>query len=417
MKKFLAAMALSLIMPMSASALTLQEAVQTALENNPSLQQTEYAIAVREADLKSAKGGKGVKVNGSSSFNMSKTEGANHSKSLRGNISASLTLYSGNKLETQIKSAELDIETARLNFYQAQDDLIYQVAIAYVDALESLATTKVDLQTEENYAAHENYIALLYDAGSKAKIDLLRAQVETSNAGQDTAKSHAAYEVNLVKLATLMSVDSVPDFTLEEFSTALELVEIENFLALADENRNNLKADALNVEKGELNIELARADKRPTVSAELSTGFSSVYDSWHPTPDITVGVSASMTIFDSGVTDAKIKAAEIELERLRLAMQNDINSVHENVVSAYKNLKIAVMRLRTTQKAVELAEEERYIATEKYNAGEGILLDILDAEKALATAKKNFVSANYDVTRYRLDLAHATGDTLSVINP
>ena len=122
-----------------------------------------------------------------------------------------------------------------------------------------------------------------------------------------------------------------------------------------------------------------------------------------------------MTIFDSGVTDAKIKAAEIELERLQLAMQNDINSVHESVVTAYKNLKIAVMRLRTTQKAVELAEEERYIATEKYNAGEGILLDILDAEKALATAKKNFVSANYDVTRYRLDLAHATGDTLSVI--
>ena len=31
-------------------------------------------------------------------------------------------------------------------------------------------------------------------------------------------------------------------------------------------------------------------------------------------------------------------------------------------------------------------------------------------------AKKNFVSANYDVTRYRLDLAHAIGDTMSVIS-
>ena len=100
---------------------------------------------------------------------------------------------------------------------------------------------------------------------------------------------------------------------------------------------------------------------------------------------------------------------------MRLALKNDIDSAHKDVVTAYKNLRIAVMRLRTTQKAVELAEEERYIATEKYNAGEGILLDILDAETALSTARKNLVSATYDVARYRLDLAHAVGNTLSVI--
>ena len=105
----------------------------------------------------------------------------------------------------------------------------------------------------------------------------------------------------------------------------------------------------------------------------------------------------------------------MELERLRLAMQNDINSVHEDVITAHKNLKIALMRLRSTSRAVELAEEERYIATEKYKAGEGILLDILDAEVSLTTAKKNHVSAVHDVIRYRFDLAHATGDTFSAL--
>ena len=396
---------------MSASALNLREAAQTALENNPSLQRTQREIKVAEEYLKVARGNKGLSISASSSFNAAKTEGTLHSNSLSARISASLTLYSGNKLESQIKSAELDIETAKLSFFKAQDDLVYQVAIAYVDALENLATTKVNLQTEENLAEHEKNIALLYDAGSKAKIDLLRAQVETVNAEQDTAKSHAAYEVSLVNLVTLMAVDNISGITLEEISTELEMLDLEDFLSLADENRDDLKADALKIDQGGLNIEIARANKRPTVTAQAGTGINSAYDSWHPTPDASIGVSASWNIFDSGITNAQIQSAEIALEQLRLQMENDINSVHEDVITAYKNLRIAIMRLRTTQKAVDLAEEERYIATEKYNAGEGILLDILDAETALATARKNLVSATYDVARYRLDLAHAIRDS------
>ena len=92
-----------------------------------------------------------------------------------------------------------------------------------------------------------------------------------------------------------------------------------------------------------------------------------------------------------------------------------MDSVQESVVTAHKNLKIALLRLTTTQRAVELAAEERYIATERYNAGEGILLDILDAEVALSTAKKNNVSARYDVARYSFDLAHAVGNTLKAM--
>ena len=400
---------------MSASALSLREAAQTALENNPSVQRTQREIEIAEKSLAVARGNKGVSVDASSSFSAAKTEGNLHSNSLSARISASLTLYSGNRLESQIKSAELDIEAAKLAFYKAQDDLIYQVAIAYVDALENLATTKVNLQTEENLAEHERNIALLYDAGSKAKIDLLRAQVETSNAEQDTSKSYANYEVSLINLVTLMSVDKISDIELEEISTELELVEAEEFLTRAYENRDDLKADELMIDKGEVNVEIARSNKRPTVTASAGTGINAAYDSWHPTPDASVGINASWDIWDSGVTAAQIKSAETEVERLRLQLENDIDSVRQDVLSAYKNLKISIMRLRTTQKAVELAEEERFIATEKYNAGEGILLDILDAETALATARKNLVSATYDVARYRLELAHAFGDTLSVI--
>lgn len=395
--------------------MSLREAIQTALENNPSLQRTEKSIEVAEESLKIAKGNKNWSADASGSANLSKSEGVDTSKGISTRISGSIPIYSGNRLESEIKSAELEIDVAKLQFSQAREDLMYNVATAYVDALETLAESKVYLETEENLAEHERNISALYDAGATAKIDLLRAQVETANAAQNTAKSRAAYEVNLTNLATLMSLGTISNLTVEEFQTFLDLGDLENYLSEADENRDDLKADELNIDQGELDIEIAKSGKRPTLSASIGAGLSAYSDDWHLTPDASAGISATWNIFDGGITKAQIKSAEIEVERLRLALQDDTNSVHEEVITAYKNLKIALMRIRTTQRAVDLAEEERFIATEKYRAGEGILLDVLDAEVALTEAKKNHVSAYHDIIRYRLALAHAIGDTLSVV--
>ncbi|MBR2773438.1 MAG: TolC family protein [Selenomonadaceae bacterium] len=415
MKRVLTAILTTFLLTTPAQALPVQEAVQTALENNPSLQRTEQSIRVAEESLKSARGRKGVSVSSSSRASFSKMEGVEESESLSTGLSASLPLYSGKRLESAIKSAELGIDISKLEFSKAQDDLIYQVVTAYVNALENLATSQVDLETEKNLMEHEKMIAAQFDAGAKAKIDLLRAQVETSNALQEAARSHATYEVALTNLAALMSVDSITNLTVEDFETHLKLDDVEKYLSEAEENRFDLKADALRIEQGELSVVSAKSGWLPEVSANVGTDLSGMSRTWKFTPDASAGLSASWNIFDSGVTRAEVESAKVEVERLKLALNSDLDGVQEDVVTAHKNLRIALLRMTTTQKTVELAEEERFIATERYNVGEGILLDVLDAEVALSTAKKNNVSARYDVMRYSFDLAHAIGDTLKAL--
>ena len=415
MKKFLLTLLL-LTLPATSSAMTLDEAINSALENNPNLKNSKRSIETAEQSLKIARGNKGFSVNANGGANISKTKNSPDTKSLSANMSGSIPLYTGKRLESQIKSAELGVDISKLEYTQAEEDLIYQVARAYIDALENYENTQVYLQTEENLADHEKNIAALYDAGAKAKIDLLRAQVETSNAQQDTAKSYASYEVSLVNLATLMAIDSAQNLTVENVTASLELGILENYLAQAEENRADLKAATLKINQGEYAIETAKSGKRPTVSAEAGVNVGANNNSnWDIKPGASAGISANWNVFDSGVVKAEIKKAETELEKLNLTRQNEINSIHEEVITAYKNLKIALTRLRTTKKAVELAEEERFIAVEKYRAGEGILLDVLDSEVSLATAKKNHVSATYDVLRYKFDLSHATGKTLAAV--
>ena len=50
-------------------------------------------------------------------------------------------------------------------------------------------------------------------------------------------------------------------------------------------------------------------------------------------------------------------------------------------------------------------------AQEKYKAGEGIMLDIIDAQEALSTARQNYISAQYDYARYKAALEADMGGT------
>ncbi len=396
----------------SVNAISLDEAVSIALEKNPSLNQTRKNIDTATEQLKIAKGQKGFTLSLSGNADATKNEGNEETESISNRISASIPIYSGGQLENNIKAADLYIKICEMDFSQSVDDLKYEVAVAYIDALENRATHLVDIETRDNLATHEQLISDLYDAGSKAKIDYLRAQVETSDAHQTAIKSQTTYEISLNKLATLLSVEKIDD--VEEIEpTKNNFDEIDELFSFAMEKRFDIKSDNLKIERGKFQLKSAKSGWLPSVNASASTGFNAQSRDWSPTSNATAGLSASWNIFDSHVTRAEVDEAKIEIEKLELALKSDTNSVREELIDAYKNLESALVRLSTTQAAVDLAIEERYIATEKYREGEGILLDILDAEVSLSTAKKNHVSAKYDVIRYQYALKHAMGETLS----
>ena len=405
-----------LISPNFAEALTLEEAVAIALDQNPSLKQSQAAIDSAVESLNIAKGRRGFTLTLSGSADSNKNEGVDLSESASTRLGASVPIYSGGQLEANIKAADLFLQAAKFSYRQATDDLVYKVAVAYVDALEASATHAVDVESRDNYASHEQLISDLFNAGSKAKIDLLRAQVETSDAHQKAVISQASYEVSLTNLATLLSIPQISNLTLVDIEdNATEtLSDIESYITSAEQHRADLQADYIRIERGEQLLKSAKAAWLPSLNASASTGLNAQSDSWNPTSNATAGLSASWNLFDSHVTRAEVESAKVEIQNLELALKSDIDNVHSEVVTAYKNLNSAISRLSTTQNAVDLAIEERYIASERYRAGEGILLDILDAEVALSTAKKNHVSAKYDVLRYQFALNHALGNTFLI---
>ena len=397
-----------------AADLSLQRAIDLALTQNSDLKITQKQEDVARANLKQAQGGKKFSVSANSSVNANKTINHDSSSSMSNGITASLPIYSGGRLESQIESSEIGVKTSELATERQRETTKLEVIQAYYNALEAKRNSEVDQETVDNYSAHLENVTQLYTAGATARIDVIRSNVELSNARQTLIQSRNSYEVNLAQLRNLIGIDRTEPLNLtddlSEETYAIFNRSLESCTDYAHENRKDLLSDQFTIEQRELAVKIAKANYKPSINANAGASWGgSIHPSGDWDPDLNAGISASWNIFDSGVTRAEIESAEAELEVANLTYKRDLDTVDLNLRTAYLNMREAEARFNSTGQAVHQAEEDYFIAREKYRVGEGLLLDIIDAQLALSTAKKNAISARYDYARYKAEVENLMG--------
>ena len=394
-----------------AAALSIEEAVDLALAQNTSLQIKAKGEDTARADLKSARGKNGFALSASGNFTVSHPDSGGHTRTGNASLSASLPLYTGGANEANIRSGEIELDTARLATERERENLRYSVIKAYYDVLEAQRTVAIDQESVDKYQAHLTNVELLYQAGSKARLDVLRSSVELANARQTLIKAQNEYEVRLIVLKNLLHLSPKEPLTLtEDFSYQPFYSPMEACVAYAVENRKDILIDRYTLRQRELAVDMARAGYRPQVNLSASVSEEREF---HPrssdSRNYTAGVRVTWNVFDGGVTAAAVDKAQTALEVATLTLQKDTEDIDQVVRQAYYGMREAEKRLASTQAAVGEAREDYYITMEKYRAGQGIMLDVIDAQVALSTAEMNFASAQYDYARYRAQVENAAG--------
>ena len=398
-----------------AADLSLQEAINLALAQNTGLKVTQKGEDTAKYALDEARGNNGVSVGVSDSLSTSKTKDAERQDGNQVSLSGKLPLYSGGKNQANIKKAKIGVESASLTTQREQENLKLNVIKAYYDALESKKTVGVRQETVDKYQEHFTNVSQLYAAGSTAKIDVIRSQVELSDARQNLIKAENSYEVDLAELRNYLNIDrSEPLNLTTDFSYLAFDQDMNACLDYAYANRKDLQVDKNKLAQQEQAIKAAKAGYLPTLN--LSVGLSES-QRFNPSSQNSHSASATLgvdwNIFDSGVTRAQVKSAETDRDIAKLTYQKDKESIDLAVREAYYNMREAEKRFNSTQDAVHQAEEDAFIAREKYRAGEGLMLDIIDAQEALSTAKLNHISAQYDYARYKATVENAMGVELT----
>jgi len=366
-----------------------------ALKNNPSIKMAQSDKDKSKWSVDEAKAGRLPTVSLGSSYSLKDNNPAG-TDDLSNSLRMNWQLYSGGRVEGQIDQAKRGVSVADLGVEKTKQQLKLDTTSAYFTILQTKNLVDVNQQSVSNLQEHLTSVQAKYDVGVVAKSDVLRAEVELANAQQNLIKAQNNYDLAVAGLLNTMTIDPGTELALTDTLSYQKYDKtLEDSLAAAQVRPDVAQADE-NVKIAETAIKVAKSGNRPSVSVSASNGWSgsvlpeSGDDNWN------VGLSASWSLFDAGSSNAKVKQADASLDKVKEQAVQVKNAAALEVRQNYLSMQEAEKRIDTNKVAVGKAEEDLVIAREKYNAGVGTNLDVIDAQLALTQAKTNEIQALYD---------------------
>lgn len=409
--------------------LDLEETIQRALLTNPSVKIAEYNRKAAKADYSAAKGARGISISLSHEsgrggyadnhilrdaagriLSNDKQIGNTHSNS----ITASLPIFTGGELQGQIGQAKANYRSMLSAEEQAYNEMKETATTGYFNMLNAGNMKALRQESVDRLQAHLDNVIAQYNVGIVARADVLRSEVELANAKQDYITASNQYDV---AEATLNNIIGTPLGTTLLLKDRLQYEPYENdmayCLAYSEQHRPELKQAEYAIDSAEAALVVARSGHMPKVYANASNNWGGNGSDWPGDDDEnwSVGVTASMNVFDSGVTWSKIHAAQENLAKAKESQRQIKDNVELEVRTDYLNLREAEKRITTTQVAVASAEEDYHIAVVRYQAGVGTNIDVMDAQEALTQAKTNYYQAlyNYNTSKAALNTSMGVG--------
>jgi TolC family type I secretion outer membrane protein len=295
------------------------------------------------------------------------------------------------------------LQTNFLTAVQAYYSLLS--ARASVDALKV-----AEASARESFAVAE----ARYLAGTVTPADKLQAQTALSQARLNLITAQGNVSTAQGTLANVMGFDASLPFTLvslpESAPDSVVEQDIGNLIEQARQKRPDLRAADAQIKAAEAQLAATRATGWPTVSLGASAGAQNISGT-PSTNSSSIGVTLSVPLFTGYRNTYQNRAAELQLEGKVAARDLLANQVALDVWKAYQTLLTNSQALIAANDLVASAELSERMTLGRYKAGVAnmSILDVLNAQNALASARQQRVTALYNFQASRLGLAQAIG--------
>jgi cobalt-zinc-cadmium efflux system outer membrane protein len=361
----------------------LQQAIDIAVRNNPELKAMALELDAAEATIQQA----GLWANPTLEMESENFSGDNPGFSRAENtVSISQPLLLGGKINHQKNIATKEKEIVRLQYEAAKRDLILKVEEIFYEILVA--------QKNEEYAMEAQTIAQnLNDFYAKkpagkdsspqrlsAEIELSQAAIEVMNAGKALESARKNLTVLWGGAETLLGEcrgDLDREFKVPEYN------EIKKHLL---ENNPEIKMNALQEEKGDLLLQAAKAERIPDVDVAFGVRRFEEDDNYA----MVASLSVPLPLFNRN--QGSIQEALVNQKKVAVDGNAAKNRLLFELTEVYRTFETARRQVDIFKKTV-LPKAENYFALtrEIYRGGALEYLEVLEAQRTLVEAKKNYV--------------------------
>ncbi len=404
--------------------LTLRECVDTALKNQPAIRAAQGNVSAGAGRETQAASPYFPQVSASTGYSDTHSLGAfggeSVTKSYTTTLQVNQLLYDFGKTGNALDAARWSTRSSQRDLERTVQDVILNVKQAYFALLQAGKLVLVAQKTMEQTESHLKQARAFFNAGSKPRFDVTRAEVDVNTANLNLINARNSVRIRTIALNNAMGIDPGQKTEIEE-----ELPPVSSVPALEQAQIDALK-NRPEMLKAEADIEAARARVRaeqtnylPTLSASgaynwakgttdlgefqgISFSFD-VQNSWN------AGVMLTVPLFQGGLTKGRVSEARANLIVLEAQQDATRQSILLEVNQSDADMESAKVRIDVMESSLQKARENLELAQGRYEAGIGPYIEVTDAQLAAVQAETDYVQAQYDYQLSVARLLKATG--------
>lgn len=392
-----------------ADTLTLDACINTALKKHPDMIAAEAEVASKKASVGQSAADTRPQITGGASYTRSdSTDSSGGTGRYSASVSLEQSVYDWGKRGLRIEGAKINVSAAEAEYLDVRDRVIADVKSAYYNLNRATRQHKVAQSRYDNYKKRLSWAMSYYEAGTKPKIEVTKAEADLANSRLTLVKAVSGTEQYRAQLASAMGM---PMLEIKDVADVLTYedwgVPIGEAVERALSNRPDLVAQRRRVEYAETLLALQKKGLSPEISA--SAGYTAYGSAPFDDNGWNAKLSLSFPIYDGGLTGSRVEGAEADLVSAKAQLESASNNVMLEVRKAWHALSEAQEALKASLEAERQARETYELAEGRYEAGVGNSLEISDAVDSYASAQTNTILSLYECKAKRLDLEKAMG--------
>jgi protease secretion system outer membrane protein len=312
------------------------------------------------------------------------------------------------------RQGKVQSQQGEATFEANTNEVALRVVGAYCDALFADDQVALSRVQRDMYLEQQKVNQRLFEKGEGTKTDMLetKARLDLAEAQLVEAEDNAVAMRNT--LAGVIGMDPGNlDRLGEQFSIPeLKPTSFEAWRDLALQNNHELEAARLAVENARLQITREKAGHYPRVDlvASYSKGQSEQLNTYNQgTVNRSIGVQVNVPLYAGGAVNATTRQAAAGYERARADLDQRTNKVTVELRKALSLVQSSVRKIDALVKAVESSKLLMVATEQSIKGGVRINLDMLNAQQQLYTSQRDLAQARYSYLLAVLRLRAAAG--------
>ena len=340
---------------------------------------------------------------------------------LSGTLRVTHDLTQGGAQIFEAKAKKLTARANLNNLDYTKDMAILETAKDYYELLRAKISIEIHLKNLYERTAQLKLTQTLMEAGLGTRFDVVRSKGEQALAEQNFMAALNNFRTAQAKLANIMGIEvNTHLFPIEievnPFILVDEKLSTEELFKIAEFSRDDVKSleaqiKSLKQEKNKIYTEFVPKPRILYQGQFQGTARVGVY------PNNLVGAYLDVPVGSrlGAGTITKAKSMQAQIDSASYNLEQLLRNIKENIISNYYRAQILKERIEIARRQVEYASDSVRLAELRLDAGEGILIDVIQAQTIKNNARIELLSTIVDYNINQIQLLYDNG-TISYEN-